>query len=114
MKIVDPDIGAAQDPPLQWQLREGLQYEIWPPPATDGTLIRIKGIKTIAPLVADGDLAEIDDQLIILFSAAEALTRGATSTTVHAIPGGGASAGKGPEDLIGEGELLLHPLRRTI
>ena len=51
---------------------------------------------------------------VILFSAAEALTRGATSTTVHAIPGGGASAGKGPEDLIGEGELLLHPLRRTI
>jgi hypothetical protein len=51
---------------------------------------------------------------VILFSAAEALTRGATSTTVHSIPGGGASAGKGPEDLIGEGELLLHPLRRTV
>ena len=51
---------------------------------------------------------------VILFSAAEALTRGATSTTVHSIPGGGASGGKGPEDLIGEGELLLHPLRRSI
>jgi hypothetical protein len=52
---------------------------------------------------------------VILFSAAEALTRGATSTTVHAIPGAsGGSGGKGPEDLIGEGELLLHPLRRTI
>ena len=52
---------------------------------------------------------------VILFSAAEALTRGATSTTVHSIPGGGGSGGgKGPEDLIGEGELLLHPLKRTI
>ena len=51
---------------------------------------------------------------VILFSAAEALTRGATSTTVHQIPGGSGGAGKGPEDLIGEGELLLHPLRRTI
>ena len=50
----------------------------------------------------------------ILFASAQALTRGATSTTIHAIPGGSASAGKGPEDLISEGELLLHGLRRTI
>ena len=53
-------------------------------------------------------------QATILFSAAQALVRGATSTTIHAIPGTGASGGKGAEDLITQGELLLHPLRRTI
>lgn len=51
-----------------------------------------------------------------LFGAAMALTRGATATTVHAIPGGaGNTMGpKAPSDLTGEGELLLHPYRRTI
>jgi len=50
----------------------------------------------------------------ILFASAQALTRGATSTTVHQIPGTGAGGSKGAEDLISEGELLLHGLRRTI
>lgn len=51
---------------------------------------------------------------VTLFATAMALTRGATSTTVHEIPGGGGSAGKGPSDLVGEAELLLHPYRRVI
>jgi hypothetical protein len=50
----------------------------------------------------------------ILFASAQALTRGATSTTVHQIPGTSGGGSKGPEELIAEGELLLHPLRRTI
>lgn len=53
---------------------------------------------------------------VILFSAAMALTRGATATTVHEIPGAGTGAGSSrePSDLIGEAELLLNPYRRTI
>ena len=51
----------------------------------------------------------------ILFASAQALTRGATSTTIHQIPGTGSGAGaKAAEDLVSEGELLLHSLRRTI
>jgi hypothetical protein len=53
---------------------------------------------------------------VILFSAAEALQRGATSTTVHAIPGGpggGGSMGTISE-YVAAGERLLAPLRRTI
>ena len=50
----------------------------------------------------------------ILFASAQALTRGSTSTTVHQIPGTGSSGEKGAEDLIAQGELLLHGLRRTI
>jgi hypothetical protein len=52
----------------------------------------------------------------ILFSTAMALTRGATATTVHEIPGAGAGSvpSREPSDLIGEAELLLNPYRRTI
>jgi len=49
----------------------------------------------------------------ILFGAAMALARGATSTTVHDITGGAQHAG-GAIELVSQGELLLHPYRRTI
>jgi len=53
---------------------------------------------------------------VTLFGASQALTRGATATTVQAIPGGGGSTAgaKGPVDLASEAELLLDPFRRTI
>lgn len=51
----------------------------------------------------------------VLFATSIALTRGATATTVQAIPGGSpALAGKGPESLAQEAELLLHSYRRVI
>ena len=54
------------------------------------------------------------EQACILFAAAEALTRGATSTTIHDI-GGHAQSGSGDiTSLITEGELLIHAYRRTI
>ena len=53
-------------------------------------------------------------QACIYFAAAEALTRGATSTTIHAVGGAAQSSDKGAEDLIAEGELLLHGFRRTV
>ncbi len=53
------------------------------------------------------------EQACIFFAAAEALTRGATSTTIHDIGGHAQSGGSGAE-LISEGELLLKPYRRTI
>jgi hypothetical protein len=49
----------------------------------------------------------------ILFGAAMALSRGATSTVIHSIEGGAQHA-MGAEDLISQAELLLHPYRRTI
>ena len=57
-------------------------------------------------------------EAMICFSVAEAQIRGATSTTVHQIPGGagGGSGGKsmGPADYITMGERLLAPFKRTI
>lgn len=51
---------------------------------------------------------------IILFCVAEALTRGATSTTIHDVPGSQQSAGRRPEDLCAEAEIILRPFKRTI
>ena len=54
------------------------------------------------------------EQACIYFAAAEALTRGATSTTIHSVGGAAQSSGGGARELIEEGELLLHAFRRTI
>lgn len=54
------------------------------------------------------------EQACIYFATAEALTRGATSTTIHSVGGAGQSSGGGARELIEEGELLLHAFRRTI
>lgn len=51
------------------------------------------------------------------FAAAQALTRGATATTVQAIPGGGGAAGTGGVSrttLIAQAQADLAPFRRTI
>lgn len=50
----------------------------------------------------------------ILFCTAQALTRGATSTTIHAIGGHSQFSGGDITSLNAEAELLLHPFKRTI
>ncbi len=69
-------------------------------PHADGTLV------TTLP----GDVI----QSAILFSVAQALTRGSTATTVQSIHGGGSGGGKSPEEAASEAELLVHPYRRVI
>jgi hypothetical protein len=49
-----------------------------------------------------------------LFSAAIALTRGATASSIHTIPSGASGDVKGPTGLVEEAELLLHGYRRVI
>lgn len=72
---MDPDLNEREDPVLRWQAHEGNQYEVWPLPATNGLRLRFEGIKKLAPLIADGDRADLDDNLIVLFAAAEILSR---------------------------------------
>jgi len=54
------------------------------------------------------------EQACIYFCTAEALTRGATSTTIHSVGGAAASSGGGARELLEEGELLIHAFKRTI
>lgn len=52
-------------------------------------------------------------QSAILYCVAQALTRGATATSIQATAGSMAGGGSGT-DLAGEAELLIHPYRRVI
>lgn len=54
------------------------------------------------------------EQACILFGAAQALVRGATSTTIHSIGGHSQSSGGDIVGLNSEAEVLLHPFRRMI
>ncbi len=73
------DLDERQWPPLRWKITEDEQLEIWPIPDADGSettqegIVKITGIKQLAPLVDDTDRADLDDRLIILFCAAEHL-----------------------------------------
>ena len=74
-------LGQTSDPIQRWRLATNSnetsdpnQIEVWPVPGTDQTL-RFRGERTILPLVADSDTADLDDMMIVLFCAAEILTR---------------------------------------
>jgi hypothetical protein len=54
------------------------------------------------------------EQAAIYFATAEALTRGATSTVIHAISPGAESSDQSATELISEGELLIRAYKRTM
>lgn len=73
---IDSDADERLDPPTRWDVIDvgnGPQIEVWPIPATDGQVLRFTGIRNLNPLVAEADLADLDDQLIVLFAAGELL-----------------------------------------
>lgn len=77
----DSDRGVRGFPVERWQEHEDGQVELWPIPSLNGSLanatdvVRFHGIRKLRPLVAESDLADLDDTLLILFSAAEILAR---------------------------------------
>lgn len=76
--IYNSDAGVRQEPALAWDVRwtgTSEQFEIWPIPVSNTTTIQFKGVRTLRPLISDSDVCDLDDQLIVLFSAAEILAR---------------------------------------
>lgn len=73
--VSDPEQDECEDPVRCWQVYEDEQYEVWPLPATDGYRLRFTGIRKLRPLLDDADRADLDDNLIVLFAAAEILAR---------------------------------------
>jgi hypothetical protein len=64
------------DPIQFWDVVEvggGPQIEVWPLPATNTQKMRLRGIRSLKPLVKDSDVAELDDMMIVLYSAGELL-----------------------------------------
>jgi hypothetical protein len=77
----DSDRGVRGFPVERWQEYENGQIEVWPVPSQNGTaspvanVVRIHGIRKLRPLVAESDVADLDDTLLVLYSAAEILAR---------------------------------------
>lgn len=64
-------------PTLKWDIRDtgsGEQIEVWPIPNQSATIYMF-GTKTLSDLIQEADTADLDDRLIVLFAAAEILSR---------------------------------------
>lgn len=71
---IDSDADQRSTPVTRWEVMDtgaGEQIEVWPIPSADGALLRFTGIRKLTPLVENGDNADLDDQLIVLFAAGE-------------------------------------------
>ena len=75
----DSEKDERQWPPQRWRISEDEQIELWPIPDSDFNSlslegrVKLTGVKRLSPLVDDGDRADLDDRLIILYCAAEHL-----------------------------------------
>lgn len=67
-------VGQIQDPVQRWDWQSNTQFEIWPKPAS-AQLLRFTGQRQLNPLVTGTDTADLDDQIIMLFVAADILSR---------------------------------------
>jgi hypothetical protein len=76
--IYNPALGATSEPAMKWDVRwTGVkeQFEIWPIPSGNDQQIEFTGIRNLRPLIQDSDVADLDDQLIVLDVASELLQR---------------------------------------
>lgn len=71
--VIDSEADQRCDPAQRWQIRDDRQFEVWPIPATNGSLIGFEGRLKFAPLNRGSDRCLIDSSLIELFCAAELL-----------------------------------------
>lgn len=71
----DSDAGDTSAPAMRWQHYEGNQFEVWPIPSENGQKLRFRAIKKLPVLLSPSDVAILDDNLIVLFAAAELLGR---------------------------------------
>lgn len=74
---LNPELNQRLDPVLRWQPYNGaatVQFEVWPLPAT-ATRVRLTGQRALNALSADSDTTDLDDMLIVLFTAAELAAR---------------------------------------
>lgn len=74
MNEFDSDEDERFEPAMRWDVRwagSAAQIEIWPIPSTGNQKVRFKGIQAITPLVDDEDTCLLDDNLVVLWAAAE-------------------------------------------
>jgi hypothetical protein len=79
------DNGITADPVLKWDVRSTgdvtsenpnlEQIEVWPVPASNNQTMIWRGVRQLRPLVKDGDVCDLDDQIIVYLTAAELLEK---------------------------------------
>lgn len=84
------DQGITADPVLKWDVRSTgdvtssspdlEQIEVWPIPASNNQTMVWRGIRQLRPLIKDGDVCDLDDQIIVLLTAAELLEKQESSS----------------------------------
>jgi hypothetical protein len=73
----DPTLDMRCDPVIRWDIINDAgtrKLEVWPIPASNQTMI-IEGMGVPSTMTANGDLCVVDDLVLVLFTAAEILTR---------------------------------------
>lgn len=70
----DSDIDERSDPLLKWDYYDETQFEVWPLPASAGT-VRFLGKKALTALVDEDDTLDLDDEMIALSVAASIATK---------------------------------------
>lgn len=82
--LFDSNVGFTSWPVQRWQHQsDSNTIELWPVPseapvatnASQAALIRLRGERTIRPMVDDGDVCTLPATLIVLFAAVEILSR---------------------------------------
>ena len=74
--ILDSEEDERQSPVRKWDVRwtgSSTQIEVWPIPSDNNAALWFKSLRPLRPLVDDADVADLDDNLIVLFAAAEEL-----------------------------------------
>ena len=77
----DSDRNVTSYPIRRYDSHENNQIEFWPVPSVNSTPssgageIRVTGIRSLSPFISASDLADLDDQLIVLYAAAEISAR---------------------------------------
>ena len=75
----DSDLDQRSYPPMRWAIHEDEDIEIWPisdqngDPETNEGMFKFTGIRNLKPFVKDADRADLDDNLLVMFAAAELL-----------------------------------------
>lgn len=71
----DSEIGAQVEPVMRWNHHENNQFEVWPVPSGNDQVLRFHAVRKLPLMINGSDVALLDDNLIVMFAAAELLAR---------------------------------------
>jgi hypothetical protein len=76
--VYDSESDVRAEPACRWDIRwtgSEEQIEIWPVPSTNNQELQFIGTRKLRDLIENDDVCDLDDQLIVLFAAAELLVK---------------------------------------